>query len=255
MYKYAQAYIWNGVLHFVFMYTRRATSEPGSAENRNPELILKHQNIPTKQKHLEPRNDTWVEHDWCGMHLNWAETITWVASKFALHKCRILVQIMIVLYKCVWRKSFCQNFCPVKRVGVGDTKSKRGGRREAPLPKWEIKGKWVRCFFPTTIQDRLTPMTSHHTGPSNISNARHMFTKCFFMFGFFQRRVSDVVGWRNFQGGLVWSYFMHQPKVYPARDNLWPLCGNTWEKKSTGLTQQNLLLAVVPLRAGGQMSL
>ena len=49
------------------MYTTRsATSEQGSAENRNPEQILKHQNILTKGKHLgfgELRNDTWLAHD------------------------------------------------------------------------------------------------------------------------------------------------------------------------------------------------
>ena len=38
--------VWNGVLHFVFINT----PELASAENRNPERILKHQNTLTKRK-------------------------------------------------------------------------------------------------------------------------------------------------------------------------------------------------------------
>ena len=37
--------IWNGVLHFVFMYTRLAMSDQGSGENRNPERILNYQTL------------------------------------------------------------------------------------------------------------------------------------------------------------------------------------------------------------------
>ena len=70
------------------MYTRRATSEPGSAENRNLELILKHQNIPTKQKHSVWRSQEWhLGGTWLIQNaFYWAETITWLVSKFAVRK-------------------------------------------------------------------------------------------------------------------------------------------------------------------------
>ena len=37
------------------MYTRRAMSELGSAENRNPERILKHQNIQRGNIYVAPQ--------------------------------------------------------------------------------------------------------------------------------------------------------------------------------------------------------
>ena len=46
IYNCSLACVWNGVLHFVFINT----PELASAENRNPERILKHQNTLTKRK-------------------------------------------------------------------------------------------------------------------------------------------------------------------------------------------------------------
>ena len=70
----------------------------------------------------------------------------------------------------------------VKRVGVGDTKSKRGGEEGGAVAKVgdkrQVSEMLLLYYHPGQAHTHdITPY------PDNISNAKHMFTKCFFRCG------------------------------------------------------------------------
>ena len=79
-------------------------------------------------------------------------------------------------------------------MGVGDTKSKRGGEEGGAVAKVGDKRQVseMLLLFSATIQDRLTPMTSHHT--LTIFQMQNICSPSASSDVDLQRRVSGVVG-------------------------------------------------------------